>query len=193
MLATGYLKVTKTVSIVNGTYKVKIPNYEIKSLFTGIIRSWFRDARIGSDLESIMKNLVTLNLDDFRKQFTRLVLEMFSYFDVGVDTAENFYHAFVLGMLVSLKESYYIHSNKESGLGRYDIMLEPKDKTQNSFIIEFKVADSEENQSLEDAIEQGKKQIKDKKYETELKEKGCTNITKIVFAFSGKEVKMEAY
>ena len=103
MLATGYLKVTKTVSIVNGTYKVKIPNYEIKSLFTGIIRSWFRDARIGSDLESIMKNLVTLNLDDFRKQFTRLVLEMFSYFDVGVDTAENFYHAFVLVMLVSLK------------------------------------------------------------------------------------------
>ena len=66
---------------------------------------------------------------------------MFSYMDVGENTAENFYHAFVLGMLVGLKDSYYVNSNRESGFGRYDIMLEPQDKNKNSFIIEFKVAD----------------------------------------------------
>ena len=193
MVATGYLKVAEIVNIADGTYKLQIPNYEIKSLFTGIIRSWFREVKIGEALEKVMKSLITLNLEEFEKQFTRLVLEMFSFFDVGEDTAENFYHAFVLGMLVSLKDTYYVHSNRESGIGRYDIMLEPQDKNANSFIIEFKVVDTEKNQTFEEAIEQGKKQIEEKKYETELRERGCANITKMVFAFKGKDVKMEVY
>ena len=118
---------------------------------------------------------------------------MFSFMDVGINTAENFYHAFVLGMLVGLKDSYYVNSNRESGLGRYDIMLEPKDKNGNSFIMEFKVHKPEKEKDIEETIANAKKQIEEKQYEESLKERGFTNITKMVFAFKGKEVKMEVF
>ena len=118
---------------------------------------------------------------------------MFSYLDVGENTAENFYHAFVLGMLVGLKDTYYVNSNRESGLGRYDIMLEPKEKSANAFIMEFKVLYDLEENTIEETIANAKKQIEEKQYEASLKESGYTNITKMVFAFRGKEVKMEVY
>ncbi len=193
MVQTGYLKVVETVDITEGIYKVKLPNYEIKFLFSQIIDNWFRNKVIGNDLKSILKDLVTLNLKEFEKKFKILVREMFSYMDVGENTAENFYHAFVLGMLVGLKDSYYVNSNRESGLGRYDIMLEPKDKNGNSFIMEFKVMEDMEEKTIEETIENAKKQIEEKGYEQNLKERGFTNITKMVYAFKGKEVKMEVY
>ena len=193
LLGTGYLKVTGVVDLAMHIYKVKIPNYEIKILFQQIIDEWFRNKVIGNDLRSILKDLVTLNLKEFEKKFNILVKEMFSYMDVGENTAENFYHAFVLGMLVGLKDNYIVNSNRESGVGRYDIMLEPKDKNGNSFIMEFKVLDDMEEKTIEDTIENAKKQIEEKGYETNLKERGFTNITKMVFAFKGKEVKMEIY
>ena len=133
------------------------------------------------------------NLKEFENKFRILVEQMFSYMDVGVNTAENFYHAFVLGMLVGLKDTYYVNSNRESGMGRYDIMLEPQDKNANSFIMEFKVYKEEKENTIEDTIANAKKQIEERKYEENLKEKGFTNITKMVFAFKGKEVKIEVY
>ena len=193
LLGTGYLKVTEVVNLVDRIYKVKIPNFEIKSLFAEIIRNWFYDKVIGNDLNSIMKDLINLKLKEFEKKFSILTMQMFSFMDVGEDTAENFYHAFVLGMLVSLKDSYYVNSNRESGMGRYDIMLEPKDKNANSFIMEFKVLEDMEENTIEETIENAKKQIEERKYETSLKERGYTNITKMVFAFKGKEVKMEVF
>ena len=193
MLGTGYLKVEETVNISEGIYKVKLPNYEIKLLFSQIIDDWFRNKVIGNDLKSILKDLVTLNLSEYEKKFRILVREMFSYMDVGENTAENFYHAFVLGMLVGLKDSYYVNSNRESGIGRYDIMLEPKDKNGNSFIMEFKVMEDLEEKTIEETIENAKKQIEEKGYEQNLRERGFTNITKMVYAFKGKEVKMEVY
>ena len=191
LLGTGYLKVTEVVDLATGIYKVKIPNYEIKFLFQSIIRDWFNDKVIGNNLNTILKDLVTLKLDEFEKKFKVLVTQMFSYMDVGENTAENFYHAFVLGMLVGLKDSYYVKSNRESGYGRYDIMLEPKDKNGNSFIMEFKVLENEEEKTIEETIENAKKQIEERKYEEDLQERGYTNITKMVFAFKGKEVKMQ--
>ena len=191
MLGTGYLKIVETVDLVEGIYKVQLPNYEIKSLFQGIVRDWFNDKVPGNNLKSILKDLIELNLSEFEKKFNRLVREMFSYMDVGEDTAENFYHAFVLGMLVGLKDSYYVNSNRESGMGRYDIMLEPQDKNGNSFIIEFKVADDMEESTIEEVIENAKKQIEERDYESNLRERGFTNITKMVFAFKGKESKMK--
>ena len=191
MLGTGYLKVSEVVNLAEGIYKVKLPNYEIKLLFQEIVRDWFKDKVPGYNLQSILKDLVELNLSEFEKKFRRLVEEMFSYMDVGRDTAENFYHAFVLGMLVGLKDSYYVNSNRESGMGRYDIMLEPQDKTKNSFIIEFKVADDMEENTIEDVISNAKKQIEDRDYESNLRERGFNNITKMVFAFKGKECKMK--
>ena len=191
LLGTGYLKVTEIVDLAHGIYKVKIPNYEIKFLFQNIIREWFNDKVIGNNLNTILKDLVTLNLKEFEKKFQVLVRQMFSFMDVGENTAENFYHAFVLGMLVGLKDSYYVKSNRESGFGRYDIMLEPKDKNGNSFVMEFKVLEDEEEKTIEDTIENAKKQIEERKYAEDLEERGYTNITKMVFAFKGKEVKMK--
>ena len=191
LLGTGYLKVTEVVDLATGIYKVKIPNYEIKFLFQNIIREWFNDKVIGNNLNTILKDLVTLNLEEFEEKFKQLVIEMFSFMDVGKNTAENFYHAFVLGMLVGLKDSYYVKSNRESGFGRYDIMLEPKDKNENSFVMEFKVYKEEKEKTIEDTIENAKKQIEERRYEDDLEERGYTNITKMVFAFKGKEVKMQ--
>ena len=193
LLGTGYLKVVEVVDLARGIYKVKIPNYEIRLLFEQIIESWFKDKVIGNDLRSILKDLVTLNLSEFEKKFQVLVRQMFSFMDVGSDTAENFYHAFVLGMLVGLKDMYYVNSNRESGYGRYDIMLEPIDKKGNSFIIEFKVLENDEEKTLEDTINNAIKQIEEKKYEENLRERGFTTITKMVFAFKGKEVKIKVY
>jgi len=191
LLGTGYLKVTEVVDLAHGIYKVKIPNYEIKFLFQNIIREWFNDKVIGNNLNTILKDLVTLNLKEFEKKFQVLVRQMFSFMDVGENTAENFYHAFVLGMLVGLKDNYYVKSNRESGFGRYDIMLEPKDKNGNSFVMEFKVLEDAEEKTIEDTIENAKKQIEERKYAEDLEERGYTKITKMVFAFKGKEVKMQ--
>ena len=193
MLGTGYLKVTEVVDLEMQIYKVKIPNNEIRVLFRQIINEWFNDKIPGNNLRTILKDLVTLNLKEFEDKFKVLVRQMFSYMDVGENTAENFYHAFVLGMLVGLKDTYYVNSNRESGFGRYDIMLEPKDKNGNSFIMEFKVLKNGEEKTLKETIENAKKQIEEKKYEESLKERGFKNITKMVYAFNGKEVEMEVY
>ena len=193
LLGTGYLKITEVVNLAESVYKVKLPNYEIKNLFEGIIRDWFSNKVIGNDLRSILNDLVTLNLYEFERKFIVLVRQMFSFMDVGENTAENFYHAFVLGMLVGLKGTYYVNSNRESGFGRYDIMLEPKDQNGNSFIIEFKVLDDMLETTIEQTIENAKKQIIEKRYEENLIERGFKNITKIVFAFKGKDVKMVAF
>lgn len=193
LLGTGYLKITEVVSLAKSIYKVALPNYEIKNLFEGIIRDWFSNKVIGNDLCSILNDLVTLNMHEFERKFIVLVRQMFSFMDVGENTAENFYHAFVLGMLVGLKDTYYVNSNRESGFGRYDIMLEPMDKNGNSFIIEFKVLDDLLETTIEQTIENAKKQIIDKKYEENLIERGFKNITRMVFAFKGKEFKMVTF
>ncbi len=194
MLGTGYLR-PEEIEIRNGKKvgKVKLPNYEIKCLFEGIISDWFLNKVIGNDLRSILNSLITLDIKEYKIKFKELVESMFSYMDVGKDTAENFYHAFVLGMLVGLKDRYYIKSNRESGRGRYDVMLEPKDKKENSFIMEFKVYEKDDEKTIEETIENAKKQIEEKGYEAELQERGCTKITKMVYAFKGKDVKMEVY
>ena len=118
---------------------------------------------------------------------------MFSYFDVGENTAESFYHAFILGMLVGLKDSYYVKSNRESGYGRYDIMLEPKEKDKNSFIMEFKIVESMDEKEVKAKIKEAKDQIKIKNMNKNFKERGFTNITKMVFVCNGKEIRMEVF
>ena len=193
MLQTGYLKVVETVDLIRGIYKVVLPNNEIKFLFEDMVDNWFSNKVEGEDLRSILKDLVNLKLEDFERKLKKLVIEMFSYFDVGENTAESFYHAFILGMLVGLKDSYYVKSNRESGHGRYDIMLEPKEKESNSFIMEFKIAKEMEEKEVKAKIKEAKDQIKDKKYEQELKERGFKNITKMVFVCNGKEIRMEVF
>ena len=126
----GYLKVTEVVDLATGIYKVKIPNYEIKFLFQSIIRDWFNDKVIGNNLNTILKDLVTLKLDEFEKEIQGISNSNVQLYGRWRKYSRKLYHAFVLGMLVGLKDSYYVKSNRESGYGRYDIMLEPKTKTE---------------------------------------------------------------
>ena len=191
LLGTGYLKVTEVVDLATGIYKVKIPNYEIKILFQSIIRDWFNDKVIGNNLNTILKDLVTLKLDEFEKKFKVLVTQMFSYMDVGENTAENFYHAFVLGMLVGLKDSYYVKSNRESGYGRYDVCLIPREKRYPGIILELKWKEKLDEKALQSLAEDALKQIETLRYDSEMKEDGITEILELGIAFSGKKVSVK--
>ena len=174
-------------------YSVKIPNYEIEREFYRIINTWFSKNINGLVLKNILQDLINLNFESYNENFKMYCLEMFSYFDVNEKNAERFYHAFVLGMLVYLKDSYYIRSNGMSGYGRYDIMLEPIDKKMNAYIMEFKVYNKVKEKSIKETIENAKKQIENKKYDADLKARGFNNIYKQVYAFKGKDVVVESY
>ena len=124
-----------------------------------------------------------------------VALNIFSYFDTGSrasgEEPERFYHGFVLGLMVDLRDRFIITSNRESGFGRYDVILEPRDKIKdNAIIIEFKVYDSDDERNLQDTVAMALKQINDKHYEAILQEKGILleNIHKYGFAFQGKKV-----
>ena len=119
---------------------------------------------------------------------------MFSYFDTGRgpqgEEPERFYHGFVLGLLVELKDRYFVTSNRGSGFGRYDVMIEPKDRTQNAFILEFKVRNEKDEKDLSDTVEKALLQIEKMDYEASLRERGIPSakIRKYGFAFQGKRV-----
>ena len=115
-------------------------------------------------------------------------MESTSYFDASGQAPEKFYHGFVLGLLVSLSSTHRVHSNKESGFGRYDVLLIPKDKAKLGIILEFKVAKPELN--LQDSAQEALVQIDQKNYATELTEQGVVQILKMGLAFRGKEVAM---
>lgn len=113
-----------------------------------------------------------------------------SYFDASGKESGKVYHAFVLEMLVALSDSYKVRLNRESGYGRYDVMLIPKDKTQKGIIIEFKKYDEEDDENIEKAAENALSQIKDRNYKVELINEGVKNITELGIAFKDKEVKL---
>jgi hypothetical protein len=120
------------------------------------------------------------------------VLTSFSYFDVSGKKPENFYHAFVLGMLVSLTDRYEVKSNRESGYGRYDVMLIPHDRSKLGIVLEFKRADEYKEETLELAVSSALKQIEDKMYTHEMNTRGIASVLAIAIAFSGKKIMIES-
>lgn len=199
LLASGYLKVLSYEQYGDipeenqPQYELSITNLEVKLMFRNMIGQWFASAE--SDYNDFVKALLLGDVDAMNEYMNRVALLTFSSFDTGKHPSgksepERFYHGFVLGLMVNLQNRYYITSNRESGFGRYDIMLEPKNETDDAIIIEFKVYNSRREQSLQDTVQHALEQIKEKKYETELLERGISeeHIRKYGFAFCGKEV-----
>lgn len=166
-------------------YELKIPNKEIYSFF----RRSFIEKFITNytNFSILIFSLERGELKVFEEELQTLMLNSLSYYDVNTEE-EKFYHIFMIGLLASLQEKYYVHSNRESGLGRYDIVLESKDIKNPAYIMEFKVAKVMEE--LENKAREAIVQIEEKKYDTELKSRGIENIIKLGIAFCGKKIKI---
>lgn len=181
LIATGYLKID---SIVGRTLAVSITNYETKELFKDIIKGWFAKER--TYYNGFITALLSENVQDMNSYLSYVLKTITSFYDT-----ENFYHGLVLGLLVNLSDRYEIKSNRESGFGRYDISLYPRDKRKDkAYIIEFKLLDSVREKTLDEAANSALNQIEEKSYESDLIDKGISKnrIIKLGIAFEGKRV-----
>lgn len=191
LLFSGYLTALPTPALVKDTFPLKIPNTEVHIAFAKMIKNWFSESTKQSFLTSILNELTTGNINAFRQMLTDYIEQALSYFDVKGNEPERFYHALVLGMLVELKDTYTILSNRESGYGRYDVMLIPHDKNKLGLIIEFKKVSPTRNDSLNSAIKEALSQIKAKNYTQTLKSAGVKQVLAIAIAFAGKTVSIK--
>ena len=189
MLFSGYLTYEDVrISTITGlkSYSLKIPNQEIKSFF----RQSFIETYTKGDVHFyglMMEDLFLGNLTSFVNRFKKMYASAISYHDTG--DSEKYYHHFMLGLLLTLGDKYIITSNRESGYGRYDIALEPKDKRNYGLIFEFKIGDKN---SIEEKAKEALTQINEKKYDTSMKNNGVSKVIKIGMAFSGKDVAIES-
>ncbi len=190
LLAGGYLKV-KEVRLnrrKKPEYTLSVTNHEVHRMFGDMFTDWFEGRHCSYNRFS--EALLSDDVSGMNRYMNEITLSTFSYFDTGRDHGENFYHAFVLGLVADLGEIYEITSNRESGDGRYDVMLVPESRTDNGIIIEFKVFRPERERTLEETAAGALAQIEEKRYETVLRKRGVSpeRIRKYGFAFKGKEV-----
>jgi len=191
LLFSGYLKASNVRMKDKKMYcDIAIPNSEVEYLYEDIIINWFDENMSGEDEKYMLKSLKEGDIKLFSKIFKKYVENSFSFFDIGGKEPEKFYHAFVLGLLVNMQKTHYIKSNRESGYGRYDVMLIPKDKTGVGVIFEFKKIDKYDEETIKEALEMALKQIEEKKYRFELEERGIKQIKEVGIVFEGKKVEI---
>ena len=197
LLASGYLTVKnfETYTTEFGEwkqeYELKLTNFEVKIMFRNMFRKWFSST--DSDYNDFIKALLHDDMDAMNHYMNKVSLATFSYFDTGKgplgNEPERFYHGFVLGLIVELTDKYVITSNRESGFGRYDIIMEPRRPENDAIIIEFKVQHSSEK-NLADTVQKALEQIEERNYQSALLSRGIPEerIRKYGFAFCGKKV-----
>ncbi|MCX6581828.1 MAG: AAA family ATPase [Candidatus Aminicenantes bacterium] len=188
LLMGGYLKHTvkrRDAASNKMLYNLCIPNLEVKNTYIRIVRRYFSSKIENKRLEIMLQALVEGNTELFEEMLQKVVAAVFSYHDFSGEP-EKVYHALVAGMLTWIANTHEIKSNRESGYGRYDIMIIPRDLSQWGIVMEFKKTGK--NESVKSAAKSALKQIKEKKYETELKERGIKKIKKLAVVFEGKNV-----
>ncbi len=199
LLASGYLKVLRYDRIEllgraqEAKYELNLTNYEVERMFNNMVQGWF--TCVQEDYNDFIKAMLRGDLDAMNEYMNRVALGTFSYFDTGKQPSreepERFYHGFILGLLIDLQGRYFISSNRESGFGRYDVVLEPENPGQDdAIILEFKVRNKRRENSLEEAVQSALRQIEEKQYAAKLIERGIPRerIRSYGFAFEGKEV-----
>ena len=199
LLASGYLKVISYDDLgaldfgVEQMYELALTNHEVRLMFEGIVRGWFQNTK--GDYNDFVQALLKGDVKAMNVYMNRVALSTFSYFDTGKRQSgvepERFYHGFILGLIVDLQDRYVITSNRESGFGRYDVVIEPKEPEQNdAYILEFKVHDAEDEENLQDTVAAALRQIEEKQYVAGLLERGIARerIHSYGFAFEGKKV-----
>ena len=199
LLASGYLKVLfydREEFLEYGEeveYELTLTNYEVERMFYNMVRGWFQDSR--ADYNDFVKALLLGDKKAMNAYMNRVALNTFSYFDTGKrpsgEEPERFYHGFVLGLIVDLQKKYVITSNRESGFGRYDVMLEPKNpQMDDAIILEFKIHDPDDEETLKDTVQEALEQIERKQYAAQLVSRGIPreHIRSYGFAFQGKHV-----
>ena len=194
LLASGYLTRDTAEMLEEGHFicQLRITNKETKIMFERMVSRWFRHSE--GDYNGFIRALLEDNIDAMEDYINGVALHVFSSFDTGGkdrrQAPERFYHGFVLGLMVDLKDKYVITSNHESGYGRYDVMLEPKNASDNAVIIEFKAFNARREKSMEETVRSALQQIEEKQYAASLEAKGIAaeRIRKYGFAFKGKKV-----
>ena len=198
LLASGYLRIEefRTEGRLNKKiYSLKLTNYEVEQMFGTMIERWFGGADV--PYNEFINAMLSGDIESMNEYMNRVTRGVISYFDTGKtpsdEEPERFYHGLVLGLMVDQVDNYILNSNRESGFGRYDIMLEPIDKNNEKYpgiVIEFKVFNQKKEDTLEETVENALRQIKEKDYDAELIKRGVKeeNIYHYGFAFKGKEV-----
>ena len=195
LLASGYLKVNRIIredTDDDPVYQLALTNFEVKKMFTKMIEGWFAQSE---DFGEFVSAMFKGDIKSMNRYMNRVALNTFSYFDAGNKPSkqrepERFYHGFVLGLIVDKAGDYMVKSNRESGYGRYDVVMEPKNPANTAVIMEFKVFDVEdEEKELADTAANALKQIEEKQYDADLLQRGipAENILKYGFAFEGEK------
>ncbi|MCD8347571.1 MAG: ATP-binding protein [Lachnospiraceae bacterium] len=187
-LTTGYVKIVQKQS---DRYEIALTNYEVREALCKLVKKWFAESY--DEYTEFIRMLLAGNLEGMQRYLEKVTARTFSFFDVGSassesEVAEQFYHGFTLGLIADLDRTHILTSNRESGFGRYDVCIEPRDGKSDGIIIEFKVFDPKKETTLEETAKRALEQIETKKYEIDLKARGIKTVCKYGFAFRGKEV-----
>lgn len=181
----GYLTPVEEIDF--GKYSIRIPNEEVHYFFE---RDFIRNF-LGSvdNFDRTLSYLLEGDFDNFTYELENIMLNSVSCFDFNSNSKESHYHVFILGMLLGLRRRYYIHSNREGGRGRYDLVVEPMDKRKNGLVIEFKVA--KEKEELEKASEEALAQIEEKRYYEGLRDREVERIILVGISFYQRDFKLQ--